>query len=1294
MIFEVSPRQIERLDESKIVSLLQRLITAELHKNSIPLRSGTAPAQITIPDGGDDARVSWSGGPNETDWLPSRFTIFQSKKGKTTPGGLKAETQTKSTQGSNKPILNEAIKEVISRNGAYVVVTTTPVVGTNVDKRIIKIREGIRETGYDPELLSSIQIYDCNKISNWTNNHPSVALWLNSILREVNLGGFQTFEDWGRTPDISRIDFQINEDKRFSLKGTEAQTWNKENSSITLKQSFVMIRETISSFFLGRGNAIRVVGPSGYGKTRFVHQLIASQEHTNQDTLSESQIIYCVYDDVRDRLFSIAQDIVDTGSCALLIIDDCPNDIHTRLSDIVHREGSNCHLITIGVETNAHGKDQNLIIEINRASDKLIDDIAVATNRKSSKKNASIIRDLSQGFPRMAILASLALEGGDEELSSVESLISRIVWGEHKEDQSAFESLQTLSLFTIVGLENDAANELEDLAKYCTKDRLTMFKELQRFTGRGALLRQGDYGEVQPIPLAMRLANQWLEYSPEGELENLYQSVNEEMKIKMIGRLRWLSWSEKVTRFARRRIAESLPDETALDSELGSQLLARFVHLAPDATMEHLSALLRHKSIDELLNFKTGRRHTVFALEKLAFRHQTFISAARLLLKLGASENESWSNNAYGQFVQLFQLHLSGTEASPVEKLEILDEGLSDTDTRIRKLCVDALNRMLETGRFSRNGGAEQIGAGEALEDWRPTTYVQIFDYYRNAFSRLVTIATSAKDPYKGKALAIIAEHLRAFYSIEPMFDELQALIDQLREVHPNWHAPALSLNEWLYFNRNDASKGHQNRLRHYYDELLPVGVINLIYFYSSGWAIDFHDPDICYDPDGENSFDFQANEIHKLIDKSPNDANFFFPLLDKYMSRPGNSSWIAMLRVAQHVDEPESLLNYILESHPADIDPATLSKLVQNVISGATQSDREKGLECMDIALKEPKLRSSSIEFLSAAGLDDDLLRLATNFIEDGTVEPYQAGILTLSDNLKSIDPSLIENLVRTLHKKKGPGAWAAIYFLNHVLNRPQINIEIYIECIKDSVINRALYYKENYTAMDWHYWDNLVERLLEGGHSDAEFNENLTNFIIDVIGIDDFSVQLTFDDYAQKALERLISHSPRLVWELYHAARESTDVTAKHRLPSLFRGSTSDPSSPGVLNDVPQSIYIPWMLEDKATRMPFIMSWIQLFISKTEGQKWSSEFIHFIDNNVENEETMDSLTSRLTAGSWVGSYANKLEKERDKLFQLRDLSNNPHVHRWISKTVSQIDRAIDEERRRDANREASYRA
>lgn len=1294
MIFEVNADQIERLDESQLVALLRRLITAELNKNSIPLRSGTAPAQITIPDGGDDARVSWSGRHNATDWLPSRFTIFQSKKGNTSPASLKAETHTKSSECSDDPKLSEALELAISQSGSYVIVTTTPVVGTKIDRRIQAIRDGISATGKDPSLLSSIQIYDCNRLAAWTNTHPSVALWLNALLRDVHLGGFQTFEGWRRSPEISEIEFQQSNDTRFVARGREIKTWQNEDTSISQEKTFNEIREVISTFLITRGNAVRVIGPSGYGKTRLVHQLVANQASLLQDTLGENQIIYCLYDDVKENIHNIARDIADTGSRALLIVDDCPDVDHARLSETVQRDGSNCHIITVGVETKSHGLRRNLIVELKAASNELIDHISEATNKTVSAKNASLIRELAQGSPRMAVFASRALEDGDEELSSVETLISRIVWGEHQVDSSALYSLQLLSLFTIVGMENDASHELEQLAAYCGKTARKMYSELQRFSERGVLFRQGDYGEVQPLPLAMRLSNQWLENNPSGTLEHLFRSLNEEMKLKMVGRLRWVSWSEKITNFGQSLLSEALPDEAALYSEFGSKLLDRFVHLVPDATMDHLEGLLSYKSIDELAAFDTGRRYTIWALEKLVFRRQTFNAAARLLLKLGAAENENCSNNASGQFTGLYQLYLSGTEATPEEKLIVLDDGLADADGRVRKLCVDALNRMLESWHFSRSGGSEHIGAGKALEDWQPKTYGEIFDYYQAALSRLEKIALDAYDPNCQTALNNIGSHLRSLFSNVNLFDEIQAMIENLREAHPGWHAAALGVNEWLYFDRNNADEAYQKRLREYYDKLLPTDPLEKIHFYSSGWATDIHDPEVSYDPEDDNDYHYGVNKINELVDEAPNEAAYFFPLLDMFLENKTNSGWIAVVRIARHVNDPEHLMQHIFEHFSDNSEITFISHIACSIISGAAQTNRDNGLKCLDLALYLEGLSAASMELISAVCLDDVLMQRAIEFVKNDTVEPHQVLSIAFQDILQTVDHGLIELLVSTLLTKQAQGAWAAVNFLARILFRSPRDEARLLRSIKMSVTSRALFDIARYSNMDWYHWHKLVAKLFDGGFVDDEFSNKLIDFIISVTSVKDYSVQLAFDDYAQKILQRLISSSPRLVWVKYHEARTSADERARYRLPSLFGASVGEPSNPGVFNDIPPEIYVPWMLENKEERIAFILGWIQLFDGTKNARNWNPAFVSFIDNHVDRSEKLDGLRSRLTTGGWVGSFANKLEAERDQLLQLRGLLKNPRVHQWIDNTVSWMEQLIRDERRRDENRKASYRA
>ncbi len=1066
-----------------------------------------------------------------------------------------------------------------------------------------------------------------------------------------------------------------------------------DDNTILQEKSFDGIREVISAFLATRGNAVRIIGPSGYGKTRLVHQLIASQAASPQDVLSESQIIYCIYDDVKDRLLNIAREIAGTGSRALLVVDDCPDQVHTKLNEIVHRDGSHCHLITIGVETKAQGIRRNLIVELNAASNELIGQIAEATNKQVSKKNASLIRDLSQGFPRMAVFATRALEDGDEELSSVETLVSRIAWGEHEIDQSAFESLQLLSLFTIVGMENQPAKELEEIAAYCGKTGRQMFGELRRFTDRGVLFRQGDFGEVQPLPLAMRLANQWLEGNPAGTLEDLFRSLSEEMKLRMVGRLRWVSHSDKVSSFGRALLSEALPDEAALDSEFGSKLLDRFVHLAPDATMEHLDGLLSGKTIDELATFDTGRRYTIWALEKLVFRRQTFDAAARLLLKLGAAENEDWSNNASGQFTGLYQLYLSGTEAAPEEKLVVLDDGLADTDERVRRLCVDALSRMLETGHFSRSGGSEHIGVGEALEDWRPTTYGEIFDYYRAALSRLEEVAIDTQDPNHQTALNTIGSHLRSLFCIADMLDEIQAMITRLRRAYPGWHKAALAVNDWLYFDRNEADEDYQQRLRAYYDELVPTDPLEQIHYYSSGWGTDIHDPDVCYDREGDNDHHYGERKIYELVDAAPKESAYFLPFLDMLLGNATNSGWIAVVRIAKHVGDPEHLLQHLLENITADSEIPVVANLVRNVISGAAQTDNKKGLECLEFALGVPSLSASSIEFIAAAGLDDALMQRAIEFVHDDAVEPRQVSAIAFSDIFQTVDEGLVELLVDTLLIKQESGAWAAVGFLARVLYRSDPKEGRLLRALMASVTSPALFDNPQHSNMDWYHWCDLVEKLFNGGHVDEYVSSELVDFIIRVTSVEEYRVQLAFDGYAQKILRRIIAAHPRLVWEKYHEARAAADGRAVYRLQILFDANIGEPSNPGVLNDIPAEIYLPWMLANKEERMPFILDWIQLFDGAKSTRNWNPAFISFVDAHVDRPERLDALRSRLSTGVWAGSFASKLEAERAFLLELRGLSRNPHVHRWIDRTTTRMEQQITEERRRDANREASYR-
>jgi hypothetical protein len=369
---EISPEQIQRLDEHLLVELLRRLSKAEMLKNGIPLRDVNVPTQIHIPDGGEDGRVSWSGGVNETDYLPSRHTIFQCKRSDPGPEGCKKETWKKGTGTADNPAeLNEALEEALVASGSYIIVTGSAVVGTKVTARVNKIEEGIRTAGKNPDLLSSIRIYDANKLSDWTSTHPAIALWLNSILQEVDLGGLQSFDLWSQDGDISQVAFQTSEEPRFRLTGNAARALRLELGIDQEAINFEQLQAAIEHFFASGQNSVRVVGPSGFGKTRVVHELF-SKSYGDCPTLDTSSVVFCEFEDVSQRLGSLTLNLVSSGAESILIVDDCPDSSHTDLFRKAQRQGSRVKLITLNVETRSQGVHGNLVIELLPASDDLI----------------------------------------------------------------------------------------------------------------------------------------------------------------------------------------------------------------------------------------------------------------------------------------------------------------------------------------------------------------------------------------------------------------------------------------------------------------------------------------------------------------------------------------------------------------------------------------------------------------------------------------------------------------------------------------------------------------------------------------------------------------------------------------------------------------------------------------------------------------------------------------------------------------------------------------------------------
>ncbi|WP_298605086.1 hypothetical protein, partial [uncultured Sphingorhabdus sp.] len=202
-LFIVTAAQIASLDDRGLVEFLRHLLLAEARQVGLPLSGIHVPAQITVPDGGEDGRITWEGGTDRTDYLPRRHTALQAKATRVTSASLKAETHVVSSDGQ-RPVLRPVLSEAIAAGGAYIVATTKALTAKQMAPLLAAIRAGIAGTGHDPDALV-IDIYDANKLATWATRHQAIALAFNERFGGHSLSGFKSLDLWGRHPDIHSL---------------------------------------------------------------------------------------------------------------------------------------------------------------------------------------------------------------------------------------------------------------------------------------------------------------------------------------------------------------------------------------------------------------------------------------------------------------------------------------------------------------------------------------------------------------------------------------------------------------------------------------------------------------------------------------------------------------------------------------------------------------------------------------------------------------------------------------------------------------------------------------------------------------------------------------------------------------------------------------------------------------------------------------------------------------------------------------------------------------------------------
>jgi len=776
-INEITYTEIGRLDPLQLVKLLRILLHAEARQRGI-LKAGIhVPLNIVVPDGGEDGR--WDADLEPSDYIPNRFTVYQCKAediGITECGEEILKEQNEEDSKNQRIELKTKVREALEKGGSYCFFCKTHYVQDSIDKRLAKVKEALKAAGRPDAEHARISFLDGNKIAAWTNLHAGAISFVLEACNLARTDSFLTWEAWGKHRKDFRFPFETN-------------TYLDEHI------------KSVRNELVEPKAVARIVGQSGLGKTRLAFEIFRPLKllsGQSQTALTDSTV-YFDLETAKNGYYEVVRQLAEDGIAGIVVVDNCPRREHEKLSQLATMDGSNISLLTLDYEPERiEAAFLHVLLEPGKLEDiipRLLSHIDAA-KRLTDAQREHIAR-YCQGFPQIAVLLAESEAPFIFEHLTESAFAEKLLWGRGDKDENALRAVKSLSLFKHVGAFGKVAKQLAFVSRtFCPSfDERTYREKCARFVKLRVIQTAGDYWFVSPKPLAVALAAKWWESATTTELMSFLSGIESNGLVEAFcSQLRLLDSSENAKKIVQDLCANNGPFGSAevVFSKLGSRLFRSIVELNPTSALVALKHAFDSKGSQELRELTESRRNLVWSLEKLCWDAELFPSAAQLLLRLAAAEVEFISNNATGQFVQLFQLVLSGTQQPALKRLDVVEIGLSRSFEE-QKVCIAALGMALHPveGHFSRMGGVETRGANLPQTDWAPKTNKDITDYQLKAFALLKDIIFKGGE-ISGIAAAELGKRLRTLlttFYLDRLESDLQHIAKSLNNYWPEARA-------------------------------------------------------------------------------------------------------------------------------------------------------------------------------------------------------------------------------------------------------------------------------------------------------------------------------------------------------------------------------------------------------------------------------------------------------------------------------------------------------------------------
>ena len=789
-IFDIEKDELLRLSDTQLEELIARLAEAEVAMHGHSPACVNWSGSITAPDGGIDIHVQVPVDQLKAGFLVRPDTVFQAKKHKMPKAAIEREI------GTGKA-LSPIISEQARKQGSYIIVSLGDDCSPSGKKdRLKAMRDAVKD---DPnESYLHLDFYDRSKLIQWLRQHPSVMLWVKAKLGQ-GYSGWQPYGAWSNPP-------QGVTDTLISAPGVTITLPSGKGQKLKIDEAINPMRALIRS----TNKAVRITGLSGVGKTRIVQALF--DETVGTDALDRTVAIYVDtgYEPVPSAT-AMLDNLLAEGRRAIMILDNCPSELHASLASKVSAAGKEVSLITIEYDIRDDKPQTTEVIHIETDGPEVAEQLLIRRFPSIGQNNARRIAEFADGNARVALAIAERVEEGESlALLSDAQLFNRLFEQRNHPDGHLREQAEILSLVYSFSISSpDAAtDELEILSALSGYPKIQLFKTVTKLMERHVVQKRSHWRAILPHAIANKLAASALNSIPIDQLRTTFEAPDRQRLLMSFAHRLGLLHSHAV---AKEIVEAWLQPEGLLGKiidldDVSTRILNYVAPVAPGALLERIEETLVTSNFEHFKSrYNPQRTAIIKLLQLLAYESKYFERCIKLLIRI--ADQESASNNydsARNKIKRFFQPYLSGTHASLEQRVAVMNECVGSSMAGRRRLGLEMLETALGGPPWT-GFGINEFGARPRDYGFRPS-YDELVEWLITFIDIVVRLGTSRVPELEDDARLILANKFRWIWRQEGMRSKL---IDAARKLHAHhpWGEGWKAVRSTIYFShtkRND----------------------------------------------------------------------------------------------------------------------------------------------------------------------------------------------------------------------------------------------------------------------------------------------------------------------------------------------------------------------------------------------------------------------------------------------------------------------------------------------------------